>query len=183
MLFWKVLGETLFRRLRQFERALSEPLPPATPPPGVIVAELAPDQWRELLAFSPRTEAEEIRRRFRGGERCFIAREEGRIVHSRWAVAGRAWCEALGGEIPLAPGAAYIYECLTAREMRGRGIGPAVDIFSLHALRDAGFRTAVLVVDPDNRSGLRAVEKTSYRQAGGFALLRLGPWRRVIHWN
>lgn len=183
LLLWKVLGETVFRRMRYFERSFREPIPVATPMPGVTFEELPPDRWRELQQFGAGMSLEEIAGRLHRGDRCFTASTQGRIVHLRWVAVERAWCEPLGTEIPLARNAVYLYGSFTIPEMRGRGLAMEVSKFSLRSLRQAGFQSAVAVVDDDNRNGIRSIEKAGYHSAGWLAVLRLGPWRRLIRWN
>jgi RimJ/RimL family protein N-acetyltransferase len=183
VLFWKVLGETVFRRLRCFERSLWDPIPPASPIPGVTVGELPAERWGELQQVRPEMSLEEIARRVRRGERCFIASARGRIVHVRWVSFEKAWCEELGAEIPLAPNAAFPHKSFTTPEMRRCGLATEVSKFCLQSLRQAGFQRMVAVVDAENQAGLRAVEKAGYHPAGWLAVLRLGPWRHLIRWN
>jgi RimJ/RimL family protein N-acetyltransferase len=178
-----MLGETVFRRMRYFERSLSDPIPPACPMPGVTVEELPPERWREAQQVRPGTSVEEIARRLRGGDRCFTATVQGRIVHVGWIATGMAWCEALGSELPLERNAAYYYGSFTVPEMRGRGLAPEVSKLYQRLLRQAGFQSVVAVADAENRSGIWSLEKSGYRPAGWFGVLRLGPWRRLIRWN
>lgn len=183
MLFWKLLGETVFRRVRYFERSLSDPIPPASPIPGMTVGELPPDRWPELAQFRPGTSVDKIAGRLGKGYRCFIASAQSGIVHAGWIASETAWCEVLGAEIPLPRDAVYFFDSFTIPEMRGRGLAPEAAKFRQRMLRQAGFRKVVAVADDDNRSGLRALEKSGYRPAGWLGVLRLGPWSRLIRWN
>ncbi len=184
VLVWKALGETVFRRMRYFERALAEPIPQIVPRSRVLLEELGGHQLQEYLLFRPEASAREVSARLRAGNRCFVARSQGRIVHARWAIiTGRPRCEVLGVELPIAGDCAYVCESLTLPEMRGLGIAAAVDAFMLRRLRESGLRAATLVVDPDNRAGIRTAAKTGYRAAGWVAVIRLGPWRRLIRWS
>jgi len=183
VLFWKVLGETVFRRVRCFERSLCDPIPPASPIPGVTVEEVPPDRWREFQHALPGTSLEEIEGRLGRGDRCFIACLQGRVVHLRWVAVEKAWCEELGAEIPLARKAVYPHKSFTVPEMRRLGLATEVSKFCLHSLRQAGFQRMIAVVDAENQAGLRAVEKAGYHPTGWLAVLRLGPWRHLIRWN
>jgi SAM-dependent methyltransferase/RimJ/RimL family protein N-acetyltransferase len=183
LLFWKVLGQTVFRRMRYFERSLSDAIPPVRPLPGITVEELPPERWGEWQQLHPGTSREEISGRLRRGDRCFIASARGRIVYAGWIAHEIAWCEVLGVEIPLARNAVYFYESFTLPEMRGRGLAPETAKVLLELLRQAGLQSVVAVVDAENHSGLRALEKSGYRPAGWMAVVRLGPWRRLIRWS
>jgi len=183
VLFWKVLGETVFRRMRYFERSLRDPIPLASPIPGVTVGELPPERWGELQQVHPGTSLQEIARRRRKGDRCFIATAQGRIAHLRWVAVERTWCEGLGAEIPLEGNAVYVYGSFTIPEMRGRNLATEVSKFCLRSLRQAGFERVVAVVDAEKQAGLRAVENAGYHSAGWLSVLRLGPWRRLIRYG
>jgi len=150
---------------------------------GVTVGELPPDRWCELQDLLPGTSPEETASRLRKGDRCFIASVQGRIGHVRWVAVEKAWCEELGAEVPLAPDAAFPHKSFTIPEMRQCGLATEVSKFCLHSLRQAGFQRMVAVVDAENQAGLRAVESAGYHPAGWLAVLRLGPWRRLIRWN
>jgi SAM-dependent methyltransferase len=180
VLFWKALGETVFRQMLCFERTLAEPIEPAPAIPGVTVEELPASRAKELQSLRPGTKLGEITHRFREGQRCFIAGMEGRIVHARWLSTGKAWCEVLGTEIPLAPRSAYLYESFTDPELRTIGLARAVGKFSLERLREEGFQLVVAVVDPWNREGRRALENAGWSRVGRLGILRLGPWRRLV---
>jgi len=183
VLFQKALGETVFRQMLCFERSLAEPVEPAAPMPGVTVEELPASRAHELQWLRPETNLHAIADRFCEGQRCFVASMEGRIVHARWLSTGKAWCEVLATEIPLAPGAAYLYESFTAPEVRTVGLARAVGKFSLRRLREEGVQIVVAVVDPWNREGRRSLENAGWANRGHLGLLRLGPWRRLIGGN
>ncbi len=183
VLFSKALGETFFRHMLCFERSLTEPIDPAPPPPGVTVEELPASRGHELEGLRPGTKPAEIADRFLQGQRCFVASMQGRIVHARWLSTGKAWCEVLATEIPLAPGAAYLYESFTVPEVRTFGLARAVGKFSLRRLRDEGVHIVVAVVDPWNREGRRALENAGWSLRDHVSLLRLGPWRKLIVGN
>ena len=180
VLFWKALGETVYRQMLCFERSLADPITPAQPVADVIVEELPASRVHELEWLRPGTKRDQITDRFREGQRCFVASMQGRIVHARWLSTGRAWCEVLRTEIPLAPGAVYLYESFTAQECRTMGIARVVGKFCLSRLRDEGFQIAVAVVDPWNREGRRALENAGWDNRGRLGLLRLGPCQRLI---
>jgi GNAT superfamily N-acetyltransferase len=183
VLFWKILGETVFRRMCYFERSLSDPIPPPSPMPGVTIEELPAERWYELRQLLPETGQEEIAGRLQRGHRCFIASADNRIVHMRWVAFGKSWSQELGAEVSLDPSAAFPHKSFTIPEMRRCGLAAEVSKFCLHTLRQAGYQRMVAVVDAENEAGLRAVENAGYHPAGWLAVLRLGPWRRLIRWN
>jgi SAM-dependent methyltransferase len=183
LLFWKVLGETVFRRMRYFEQSVWDSIPPASPMSDVAFGELPPERWHELQQVRPGTSLEQITGRLHRDERCLVATAQGRIVHMCWIAAERAWCEILGVEIPLAQNAVYVHSIFTIPDMRRRGLATEASKFCLRWLRQAGFQSAVALVDADNLSGVRALEKSGYHASGWLAVLRLGSWRRLFLWK
>jgi RimJ/RimL family protein N-acetyltransferase len=176
VLWFKVLGETVYRRLTLVELSLA-----STPPlrePGIALSfdfvEAVPDTLTELR--DDLTDAE-IERRLARGDRCFVAWHEGRIVSARWLAADRAWIEYLGRDLDLLPGETYLYETYTAPEYRGLSISAAAGTRLAHLLAAEGLRRIVGGIVPENGPALRTAAKTGYREAGRTGYVRFGPWR------
>jgi SAM-dependent methyltransferase len=100
------------------------------------------------------------------------------LIHVCWIAAGHAWIAYLAREIDLAPDDVYSYESFTAPEFRGSNIAAARSVYMQQTLYDAGYRRAVAVVMPENRSAYRAVEKAGYRRIGMLRTIWIGKWRR-----
>ncbi len=175
--FFKVLGETVYRRVVVVERDLSQPPPVVQARLPVSIVRLCDSEIEEYVAFRPETDAAEVRRRLQAGQVCWLVRYEGRIVHSCWVTTGRAWIEYLGWDVALPPDTAYSYESFTAPELRGQNLAVARSVVMQQALRQAGYRRAVAVIMPENRAGFYPAEKAGYRRVGVMGYLRIGPWR------
>jgi SAM-dependent methyltransferase/RimJ/RimL family protein N-acetyltransferase len=177
-LWFKALGETIYRRAVVLERSLDEPAPQADARLPVVFGRLQETEADEYAAFRPETDPAEVRRRLQAGEMCFVARHDGRLVHACWVATERAWIDCLDREIALAPGEAYIYESFTAPDFRGQNVAAARSAYMQQALREAGYRRTVAVVVPENKVAFRPIEKAGYRRVGALRTVRVGPWRR-----
>ncbi len=177
-LWFKILGECGYRRVvlfvRQFE---GQPAHVDTRLP-VQLGRLQPDELDTYFALRPEADPDDIRHRLATGHICYTARAEGRLIHVCWITTGHAWIAYLAREIDLAPDDVYSYESFTAPEFRGSNIAAARSMYMQETLHAVGYRRAVAVVMPENRSAYRAVEKAGYRRIGMLRTIWIGKWRR-----
>lgn len=177
VLAFRILGEIVYRRVILVERRLHEPIPEHAARVSVAIAPLREPEVDEYLALRPDADPAEIRRRLAGGERCFVARCGGRIVHAIWATTGRGLIEYLGREVLLSPDEVYVHQSFTAQDCRGRGIASARVSWMLRFLRDAGYRRVLAVHVPENRAAWVPFSRGGYHPVEVLGYLRLGPWR------
>jgi ribosomal protein S18 acetylase RimI-like enzyme len=177
-LWFKALGETFYRRMAVVALDLRLP-PPAAPAPFPLDFGFLDE--REAAAFAslgatagPDVAAERLRR----GERCFVARHEGRLVSVRWLTADNGPIAYLDRSVPLEPGEAFLYETFTHPDYRGRALSAAAGTRLGRALAAEGVHRILAVVLPENKLGVRAYEKAGYRRIGTVGWLRIGRWRR-----
>lgn len=166
-----------YRSLYVLRRPLSEPIPACEPSLPVTIGWLAPDDAVAYDLFRGAARPDAAARRLRGGDRCLVARHDGRIVGAMWGSTIRARSEYLGRDLPLAADEAYQFDAYTAPDVRGRGIAPALSAAWLVYLRDQGCSAAVRMTIPENTAALRAHAKAGYRVTGIVRSVRLGPWR------
>lgn len=177
-LWFKVLGETVYRRVVLMERLLDEPVAEVTPRLPMVVGLLRDTEVDDYITLRPETDPAEVRRRLQAGQTCFVARYEGRIVHACWVATGRVWIDYLAREIALAPDEVYSYESFTAPDARGQNVAAARLAVMQQTLRQAGCHRIVAVMVPENKVAFRPVEKVGYRRVGVLRTVRVGPWRR-----
>ncbi len=177
-LWFKILGETVYRRVVLLERRLDGSAVEVTSRLPVVLGLLQETEVDEYVALRPTSDPAEVRRRLAAGQQCFTARHEGRLVHVCWVATHRAWIGYLQREIALAPDEAYIYDAFTAPDWRGQNISPARSAHMQRALWAAGTRRLLTVIMPENRPAFRPPAKTGYRPIGVLGYVRLGPWRR-----
>lgn len=176
-LWFKVLGETCYRRALLIERPLDAPVTPVETGVPVAIDQLTPAQVAEYTTFRPQSDPAEVQRRLADGQRCFVARHRGRVVHACWAALHQATIDYLESEIELAPDEVYIYEAFTAPRFRGQNISPARAVAMVRTFRRLGYRRLVAVIVPENQAALRPPEKSGYRAIGTVGTIWLGPWR------
>jgi GT2 family glycosyltransferase/SAM-dependent methyltransferase/ribosomal protein S18 acetylase RimI-like enzyme len=180
-LWFRALGETIYRRLVVIERRLDKPFPPVTTSVPVGVRPLAAFEIDEYVRFRPDANSDEIRRRLLAGHRCFVARYQGGIVNAGWYGTGRVRIDYLDRDIVLAPNEAYQYDSFTLPAFRGCNIAAFRIREAAAYFRAAGYRRLLAVVLPENRAAFRPVQKSGYNRAGVMGYVGLARWRRHFY--
>jgi RimJ/RimL family protein N-acetyltransferase len=177
-LWFKALGETVYRRLLLLERELDDAprvLDASVPLEFGFLSEADIDEYAALRGDrDPAVAAGRLRR----GDRCFVARHEGRLVAALWVATGEAEFEYLGRRLRLGENEAQRYDSFTAPELRGRGVIAAVGTRLDRQLREENIRRVRGTALPENAAALRALAKGGYRPIGKIGYVKLGPWRR-----
>jgi hypothetical protein len=177
-LWFKALGETVYRRLLLVQASTGD-LPEAAPGESSFsFSFLSPDEIDEQ-GIGPVSQEEAVRR-LRQGDRCFCAFREGRPIALRWIAVGAASIEYLNCRLLLAPGVAYVYDAYTAPEARGGGVFGVTWYALARGLGAEGIHTTLGSALPENRPARRALGKLPYRIVGTFGYVKLGPWRRCF---
>lgn len=177
-LCFKMLGETVYRRVILMERLLHEPIGEVTGGLPAILGLLKPTEIDEYISFRPGTDPLQVRHRLSAGQMAFVGRHEGRIVHAGWTTTTRARIDFLALEITLAPDEVYQYESFTAPSSRGQNVAAVRITEMLHYFREAGYRRMIAAVVPENTAAFRPLEKTGYRPFGLLGYIQLGRWRQ-----
>jgi RimJ/RimL family protein N-acetyltransferase len=180
-LWFKLLGETVYRRLLLLERPLQDAIPAVTARVPVEMSLLQKSEIAEYREFRAETDVSEVQSQLDAGHWCFVARHQGRIVCARWATAERVWIDYLSCELRLAVGEVYIYDAFTRSDFRGQAVSPATSAEMLRYFRTAGYRRMVTTILPENQPNLRAVAKTGYRPYGLIGYVKIGPWKRHFY--
>ena len=177
-LWFKILGETVYRRVILMERLLHEPIREVTGGLPAVIDLLKPTEIDEYISFRLGTGPLQVRHRLSAGQRAFVGRHEGRIVHAGWTTTTRARIDFLAREITLAPDEVYQYESFTAPSFRGQNLAAVRITEMLRYFRKAGYRRMIAVVVPENTTAFRPLEKTGYRPFGLLGYIQLGRWRQ-----
>jgi hypothetical protein len=178
-LWFRILGETVYRRMVLFERRLEEPIEAAECGADVAIAQLAMSEVDDYAAFRPGADATETRSRLEQGHQCWVARQQGALVHAIWAATGSAWIRYLDCEIQLAPNEVYIYESYTTPALRRLNINAVRSKAMMNHFRERSYFRLLALVMPENPAGIHATLGAGYQDAGVIALVKIGPWRRV----
>jgi GNAT superfamily N-acetyltransferase len=177
--WFKVLGETVYRRLLLLERPFDVPIPEIHSRLPIIIQELETTEAEEYLRFRPGTTRAEIRRRFEAQHRCFVARSQGgRLVGNSWVAEAHAWSHYLSQELALGPGDLYVYDTFTHPHSRGHAVAPAIGVAILRHFRGSGHRRIIRAISPENQASLRVASKNGYRPYGMMGYVGIGPWRK-----
>lgn len=179
-LWFKVLGEIIYRRVVVMERLLSEPVPQVQTAFPVSVQLLTGDDVNDYLLLRPDADPAVVRQRLARGHTCIGLCSEGCLVHVSWVASSSAHVGYLGCDIELAPGDAYTYEAYTAPEVRGCNLSPYRIAWMMDYLRERGYRRLILVVMPENRTAFRPVQKVGCQPIGMLGCIRLGNWRHCF---
>jgi hypothetical protein len=181
VLWFRILGETVYRRMILFERQLEEPsMADVRCQIPLVISQLGKDEVDEYSAFRTGTDANEVRSRLEQGHLCWLARSEGTMVHTIWAAIGSAWIRYLECEIRLAADEAYIYESYTAPPFRRLNINAARAGVMVRYFRDRSFVRLLALVMPENPAGIRATVSAGYRAAGVIRRVNVGSWQRYF---
>jgi GNAT superfamily N-acetyltransferase len=179
-LYFKTLGETVYRRLRLIERSISGPPPPVSCDLDVECRPLLPSEADAYLRFRPDSSREDILCRLEEGRLCAAVWHEGAIIHAGWAGLGRCWIEYLDMLVGLASDTAYVYEVFTAPEHRGKRVSSVRWGLMKQWLLDRGVHREVAATWPENRAIARSVERGGYAAVGWIGWWGLGPLRRTF---
>ena len=177
-LWFKILGETVYRRVILAQRLLSEPIPKCTARLPIAVGLLKEVEIDEYLHLRPDTDRRTVQQRLATGHLCFVVRHQNRLVSAAWVAIQRVWIDYLACEIELAPDEVYPYESFTAADIRGQDIALARSAHMLQHLASAGYRRVVVTIMPENTPSLRQAEKAGCHLFGTMGYVKLGGWRR-----
>jgi hypothetical protein len=176
--FGALAGANVYRRLELVELDLQRPPPAAPAAPTLDFGFLGADELDAYLALEVPGSTDGPSDRLRRGDRCFVARDGGEIVSSRWIASRRAHVAYLGRWLDLEPDDTYLYETFTHPSRRGRSVSAAAGTRLAAALAAEGRRRILAGVLRENHAGTRAYEKAGYRRIGCIGYVKLGPWRR-----
>ena len=178
VLWFRILGETVYRRMILFERRLQEPVAAAGCEVPITISRLRMDEVEQYAAFRAGVDLTEIRSRLEQGHQCWVACRQGAMVHAIWVATGSAWIRYLDCEIRLAPDEAYIYESYTAPAVRRLNVSAARADVMMRYFRDRSFIRLLALVMPENPAGIRATISAGYRRAGVIGRVNVGYWQR-----
>jgi ribosomal protein S18 acetylase RimI-like enzyme len=107
----------------------------------------------------------EAAQRFNAGRHCYVAWDGDRIVAYGWASQGRECVGELERAFHMAPDEAYIWDCVTLPEYRGRGLYSALLSYTLAQLRDAGVRRTWIGASLDNQASIKGFMNAGFQPA------------------
>ena len=176
-LYFRVLGETVYRRLLVFETDLTT----TTYAPDPRFRWLREDEAGAYARFHPVLSEPEVRRRLADGQRCWVlVLPDGAIANGIWVAVGPAWIEYLQMVLPLTPREAYLSQSFTAPAERGRRHATAALRSLKHTLTGEGVIRTVACVQPDRAIAYPPAFRGGARPVAYVGWIGLGPWRRTF---
>jgi hypothetical protein len=100
-----------------------------------------------------------LQERFSRGDRCFAVLDNDKIVSYFWAQFGLRDVYELRLKFNLPPNQAWMYNAVTVKIARGRGLYPDLIRYMAKALLQSGINESFIDVDSRNRSSIRGLEK------------------------
>jgi GNAT superfamily N-acetyltransferase len=175
-----VVGRALallgWERYLVFVRGLDELVAPSMSMPLVDITELGPDDAERYAALRPGGSSL-FRDRLRAGYACFAVWQAGRIVAVTWVVVGAVRIEGWRRTYLLDPDEIFLRDSFTAAEQRGQRLSAALFATIAATYRDRGYRRAICLVAPHNRSSLRSHERSGFRRIGAVSSFPMKPNR------
>jgi hypothetical protein len=178
VLWFRLLGEIVYRRMIFFERSLDETIASGRSELPVTISRLQPHEADDYAIFYPYVTAAEVRSRLERGHQCWVARLEGAVVHAIWTATGTARIRYLDCQILLAPDEAYIYESYTVPALRRLNLNTTRSEVMTRYFREHSFSRLLALVMPENPGGVHATLRAGYRRVGIIGRVKVGPWRR-----
>jgi hypothetical protein len=154
---------------------------PAPPHDPMVSRTLGPADLTALRDLDPAVSVDEIRRRWREGQRAEGGWDGDRLVYVRWESRAPTYLPYLGCRLCPRPTDLLVVDEFTHPAARGRGLSTVSSLRSLHAARDAGCRRSVALVAWWNRPALRVTRDQMGRHlVGTVGCWTLGPLRRYF---
>jgi len=158
-------------------RSLEGPLPEREARVPVKFSVAGPETIDRLRSFVPPSEADYFARRLALGRTCMVAWIGDEVAAYAWAT-DQVRFEIDNLEIRLEPGDAYVDDNFTWPRHRGLGVQTALHLHLLKWLQARSFRRVLAIVEMNNASSLKVVDKLGYRPVDRLHFRRFLHWRR-----
>jgi len=183
-LWFKILGETIYRRMDVAEMRLSADSVCPVASQGLEIGLLQAADIDEFIAFRACNDRESVVERLAQGQLCVLVRKNGELIHSTWIAGGRVRIDYLDDEIQLSDNTAYVYEAYTCPAWRGQGVtstrSPALNQYCL----DRGYTRRLGVFWPENHAARRVGEKAGYSITGRIGYVGAGRFKKhFLHYQ
>lgn len=126
-------------------------------------------------------EREVAERRFERGEICFAALHKGEVVSYCWLAQGEVGIEEMDLAVKTHPDEVYLYDAVTLKPWRGRGLYPALLGEMVAYASKGGFSRALIFVSSSNRSSRRGVMKAGFIEFQVVTCLKI--FRLSFYWQ
>ena len=174
--FFSKVFTTFYRRVVIVVQPIQTPIPELSARVPIVPGQLASDVVAAYDEFRPSERAKARQRLGSGGEECFVAWHEGRIVHATWVATGRAYVPYLNRDLLLESDQMYLHDAYTLPAYRGCNIAPVMFAYIMQCYLERGFLEFVAVATVE-KARKRFYEKYGGKVVGSYSCLRLGRWQ------
>jgi RimJ/RimL family protein N-acetyltransferase len=133
------------------------------PDPNLTIEELSVADINEMLDVMYVSRAG-LEKRFGWGDRCFAVIDKNKFISYFWAQFGLRDIRELHLKFELSSSWAWMYNAITVKTARGRGLYPNIIRYMAKALSQSGIEECFIDVDPKNIPSIRGLEKAGCRK-------------------
>jgi GNAT superfamily N-acetyltransferase len=164
-----------------YRRDLQKPLAPCTPKVPVEIGWATVADAQEIADLEHEDEArvQLYRNRLERGDRCCVARIDGRIVSTNWIRFGTAWSWT---DIKVEDGDIYMTDAYTLPKLRGKGIHPLTNHTMLAWARDQGYRASLSILDATNANSWPVMANLGWDLTGVVIAFKRKGKHRTRYW-
>jgi len=124
-----------------------------------------------------------IEKRFKKGDRCFVAEIDSRIAHYTWLCFGEEYLPSIEKRVRVKENEAYIYNVYTVPSFRREGLFSFVLGQVLKQLQDSGYKKLWVSVLSNNLSSQNAFEKMGFEKETEIEYLRFLIFKKYRDFN
>ena len=152
-------------------------IPSLSPPPGLEILQLQPDQMSLLTEVLPSLEVPKLSQTQVQHSQCYAASLGGRVLHYSWVqTSGPHSILEAGRRVDVAPGEFWIYDCQTHPSARGLGIYPYMLTFIARDHLQRNLREGIIYTTVENIASQRGIQKAGFTLKETLRSLRIGRW-------
>lgn len=133
----------------------------------------------ELLQLIESNDTSFIQKRLNEGDKCFISRHKGAIVFYCWVAQGEKQMPDEERPLLLKNSDAYIFDCFTRQEYRGKNIYSNMLNYVASHQGDKVNNVHIAVVE-DNYPSVAGIQKAGFKEYETVTYLKIGHLRRVL---
>jgi ribosomal protein S18 acetylase RimI-like enzyme len=157
---------------------LDKPKPALIPHMDITFRRINSDDEPALVSATGYA-ASEIHKRFETGRHCYAAWTEDQIAAYGWVSFEHEDIGELNLQIKLLPGEAYIWDCATLLQFRGKYLYSALLIYILAELRAQGLCRAWIGADVENIASQKGMRRAGFHHVADLVIERVLATRQV----
>ena len=158
---------------------LAEPTPEITPLLAATFRRVGPESLLELAEAAGGDAAEEFRKRFESGRRCYAAWVEGELAAYGWVSFEDELIGELSLRLRLLAGEAYIWDCFTVPAFRQRRLYSALLVYIVADLRAEQVNRIWIGTNTENLASQRGIARAGFRRVADIGVARVLALRMV----